>query len=85
MTVKNKCDQSCDLVYVSWRWAVGIIAGLIVVASTMAWAGGVQLEKISNQSVECIASIDELVVRVSRVEQYNSKIDTILIELRKKK
>ena len=71
---KENIDE-CKYIFVSWKWFVGFLAGMIATIVSIAWAGG----EIVTKNDEQHKNIDS---RLLRIESEYAKLDTILFILR---
>jgi len=82
--MRTSCEQSakCDRVYVSWRWAVGILVPLLITVGSITWAAASTISTLRS-------AVADLTNKYSAIEQYlrtynekldsyNQKIDTLL-------
>jgi hypothetical protein len=67
--------DDCDKIYVSWTWATALLVGSVITICGLAWAGGSKIA-ITDKRLE------DVEVRVTKIENINNDLDTIKAILR---
>jgi hypothetical protein len=56
----------CENVFVSWRWAIGILAAIFMTTIGLAWAGGSKMNTLTTQIEEQKSQIVDLKERIDK-------------------
>ena len=75
MATNNESIENCKSVFITWVWGIGIIAGIFVAGTGLAWAAATKTTTIEST----LLSQDK---RISDVEIATAKVDTVIQILR---
>lgn len=74
--VAHEHIQRCKSIFITWTWAVGIVVSMVMGASILAWGAGRSFTQIEGR-------LDSHETRIGKLERIDSKIDTLIIDVRK--